>query len=457
MSSKRPSKKRNDKKAQNPSIRMNVQNANAAGIDIGGTFHMVCPRQGEVKKFGVVTRELHLLADYLTEHGIETVAMESTGYHWKPLFLLLQERGFEVYLVNAQHIKNVKGRKTDVIDCQWIQLLHSLGLLNASFQLDDIAEALRSYTRQRSYLIKQRSNFINKMHAVLVQMNIQLSTVIRDLTGKTGLTIIDAIVKGERNPKVLAALAHPRIKASQEQMIDALTGTWRKELLFQLKQCYELYLTFTTQIESCDAELEQLITAEIQRLELDELKGKVKKKCRQKNDPKFNVAEFFLQLTGIDLSYIGGIGASNILTIFSEIGWDLSKFPSAKHFTSWLGSCPNPKISGGKILARRGKKKKGRALEALKKAANAIGNSPKDPLYGFFQKKNRQHGRPYAIKATANKIAICIYHMATKGEKFNYISEEEQLEKQRNRKLNAAKKIIQKNGFSLEELGFQRT
>lgn len=266
-------------------IKMPVVNPHAAGIDIGGSFHAVCPRQGEVKNFGVVTRDLEHLADYLTKHGIRTVAMESTGYHWKPLFVLLQQRGFEVILVNAHHIKNVHGRKTDVLDCQWIQLLHSLGLVNASFQLDDLGEQLRSYTRHRQYLINQRSRFINKMHTALVQMNIQLPTVLRDLTGKSGIDIIEAILAKERDPSKLAALAHPRVKATPEELTEALRGTWRTEQLFQLRQCYEMYNNFTTQITECDAEIEQLIEAEISRQPTRELQGEVKKNARRKMTP----------------------------------------------------------------------------------------------------------------------------------------------------------------------------
>ena len=274
--------KRVPKRGKKASIKMPVVNANAAGIDIGGNFHMVCPRQGQVKKFGVVTRQLHFLAKYLKTEGITTVAIESTGYHWKPLFVLLQDYGFEVILVNARHIKNVRGRKTDVIDSQWIQLLHSLGLLNASFQLDNLGEELRSYSRHRAYLIRQRSKFISKMHAALIQMNIQLPTVIRDLTGKTGKDIIQAINGGERSAKKLADLAHPRIKASRQEMIDALTGTWRDELLFQLKQCYQMYETFTSQIEACDKSIETLLETEIIHQGLDEFKGEVKKNARRK-------------------------------------------------------------------------------------------------------------------------------------------------------------------------------
>lgn len=274
--------KRSQKKSKQTSIKMPVANMNAAGIDIGGKFHMVCVRQGQAKKFGVVTRQLHELAKYLKKEGITTVAMESTGYHWKPLFVLLQDYGFEVILVNARHIKNAQGRKTDVLDSQWIQLLHSLGLLNASFQLDNIGEELRSYSRHRAYLIQQRTKFINKMHAALVQMNIQLPTVIRDLTGKTGKSIIEAINQGERSAVKLAALSDPRIKATPEQMIEALTGSWRTELLFQLKQCYQMYETFTTQIQECDKRIETLLETEIINQQLDEFKGEIKKKVRQK-------------------------------------------------------------------------------------------------------------------------------------------------------------------------------
>jgi len=431
--------KGSSKKVKQASIKMPVTNANAAGIDIGGKFHMLSVRQGHAKKFGVVTRELHELAKYLKKEGITTVAMESTGYHWKPLFVLLQDYGFEVILVNARHIKNVRGRKTDVIDSQWIQLLHSLGLLNASFQLDNLGEELRSYSRHRSYLLEQRSKFINKMHAALIQMNIQLPTVIRDLTGKSGKAIIQAILDGERCAEKLADLAHPRIKATRQEMIDALTGTWRTELLFQLKQCFQMYKVFTTQIEECDQGIEQLLETEIISKQLDEFQGHVKKKCAQKNDPTFDVATLFLQVTGINLSDIGGIGASTILTVFSEVGWDFSKFPSAAHFRSWLGSCPNPKVSGGRIISRRGNKKKNRALNALKKAANSIGNSKKHELHGKFQKFNRRYGRPYAIKAIANTLATIIYHMATKKEPYNYMNSEEQ--QQRKRQKNKIKQI----------------
>lgn len=249
-------------KAKQAEIFMPVINHHAAGIDVGGKFHMVCPRQGEVRSFGVVTQELHRLAQYLQEQGVKSVAMESTGYHWKPLFMLLQAYGFETILVNARHIKNVKGRKTDVVDSQWIQLLHSLGLLKASFQLDNLTEELRQYTRQRRYLSDQRAKFVNKMHAALVQMNIQLGTVLSDLTGKSGQAIIQAILKGQRDGKILAKLADWRVKASAEEIERALEGNWREEWLFELEQCYESYHFFGKQIAKCDQRIEQLLHTE---------------------------------------------------------------------------------------------------------------------------------------------------------------------------------------------------
>lgn len=414
---------------------------------------MVCPRQGEVQRFGVVTQELHRLAQYLQEQGIKSVAMESTGYHWKPLFLLLQDYGFETILVNARHIKNVKGRKTDVVDSQWIQLLHSLGLLDASFQLDNLTEELRQYTRQRRYLVEQRSKFVNKMHAALVQMNIQLGTVLSDLTGKSGQAIIQAIIQGQRDGKALAQLADWRVKASQEQIEQALEGNWREELLFELEQCYELYHVFGQQIAKCDERIEQLLQTETVNQGVAQEPYPGKKKKRQKNDPAFDVATLFYQLSGVDFAAIGGVSNSTLLSLFSEVGWRLDKFPSEKHFCSWLNLAPKTDVSGGKVLSTKIPKKKNRAADALRLAANTIGNSPSHPLYAFFQGQLRKKGRAHAIVATAHKLAVIFYHMVTRQEPFNYMSSEEYQEKRRQQSLRAARKIIGKHQFSLEELG----
>ena len=413
---------------------------------------MVCPRQGEVRRFGVVTQELHCLAQYLQEQGIKSVAMESTGYHWKPLFLLLQDYGFETILVNARHIKNVKGRKTDVVDSQWIQLLHSLGLLSASFQLDNLTEELRQYTRQRRYLVEQRSKFVNKMHAALVQMNIQLGTVLSDLTGKSGQAIIQAIIQGQRDGKALAQLADWRVKASQEQIERALEGNWREELLFELEQCYELYHVFGQQIARCDERIEQLLQTETASQGVAQKPYPGKKK-RQKNDPAFDVATLFYQLSGVDFAAIGGVSDATLLAVFSEVGWKLDKFPSEKHFCSWLNLAPQPKVSGGKVLSTKTPKKKNRAADALRLAANTIGNSPSHPLSAFFHGQLRKKGRAHAIVATAHKLAIILYHMVTRQEPFSYMSSEEYQDKMRQQSLRAAKKIIGKHQFSLQELG----
>jgi transposase len=442
------------KKAKEPLISMPVVNQHAAGIDVGGTFHMVCPRQGEVQKFGVVTQELHHLAQYLQDQGIKHVAMESTGYHWKPLFLLLQDYGFETILVNARHIKNVKGRKTDVVDSQWIQLLHSLGLLSASFQLDNLTEELRHYTRQRRYLVEQRSKFVNKMHAALVQMNIQLGTVLSDLTGKSGQAIIQAIIAGERDGKVLALLADRRVKASQKDIELSLEGNWREELIFELQQCYELYHVYGQQIAKCDERIEQLLQTEVVNQGKEQSAYPGPKKKLQKNDPGFDIATLFYQLSGVDFAAIGGVSNNTLLSLFSEVGWTLDKFPSEKHFCSWLNLAPQPKVSGGKVLSTKIPKKQNRAADALRLAANAIGNSPSHPLHGYFKQHQSRKGRGHAITATAHKLGIIFYHMVTRKEAFNYMSPKEYQEKMRQQSLRTARKMIGKHQFSLEELGF---
>lgn len=440
-------------KQSEASISMPVVNPHAAGIDVGGKFHAVCVNQEEVKEFGVFTEDLHHLAEYLKSHGIKTVAMESTGYHWKPLFVLLQDYSFEVILVNARHIKNVKGRKTDVVDSKWLQQLHSLGLLSASFQLDNFTEELRNYTRQRRYLIEQRTRFVNRVHAALVQMNIHLGRVMRDVMGKSGQAIIEAILAGERNPEQLASLADKRLKASPEQVAAALEGHWREDKLFEVKQNWDAYKFLTKQLAECDAQIEELLKSEV-AVNAKELSGyEGKKKSAQKNDPGFEVAPLFYHLTGVDATAIGGVGADTVLSLFSEVGWDFSKFPSEHHFSSWLGLAPNVKKSSGRIYSSKTEKKRNRAATALKHAANAIGNSPQHELYGFFKSQERKKGRKYAITATAHKLAIIIYKMITKQEPYNYMPREEYEQLQRQRQLRKVQRLITRQGFSLEELG----
>lgn len=246
-------------------VSMPLINPHAAGVDIGSRFHYVAIGEGKenTKKFGVFTEDLHQIASYLKSNGIKSVAMESTGFYWKPLFILLQDYGFKVILANAKHVKNVRGRKTDIIDCQWIQKLHSCGLLSASYQPDNFTAEVRAYTRHRRNLIQSASKYISKMQKTLVLMSIQLSTVLDDLTGKTGQAILRAILSGERNAKKLANLADPRVKASKETLAKSLNGTWRKEYLFELKQCFELYHNYWQKINECDKEIEATLENEI--------------------------------------------------------------------------------------------------------------------------------------------------------------------------------------------------
>ena len=441
-------------------VSMPLVNSNAAGIDIGSRFHFVAIGEGKenTRKFGVFTEDLHQIASYLKSNGIKSVAMESTGFYWKPLFVLLQDYGFEVILANAKHVKNVRGRKTDMIDCQWIQKLHSCGLLSASFQPDNFTAELRAYTRHRRNLIQSASGYISKMQKTLVLMNIQLSTVLDDLTGKTGQAILRAILSGERDTKKLADLTDPRVKASKETIAKSLEGTWRQEYLFELKQCFELYHYFWEKINECDKKIEALLEKEI--IEREKKDGvaraeyKPGKKKRGKNAPKFDVDKYAYQLTdGIDLCKIDGVSYSTILVLLSEVGINLSNdFPTSKNFTSWLGLSPNNKISGGKVLSKKTEKKKNQLANALRQVANTIGNTKQTPLAEFFRRIQAKKGRAVAITATARKIATIIYCMLTKREQFNYVDLDEYKERFRKQRLKSIQKQINYLNITNKEL-----
>ena len=269
------------------SVKFALVNPHAAGIDIGSKSHWVCAGEGKerIREFSVFTNSLHELAKWLNTLGIQTVAMESTGFYWKSLFLLLQDYGFEVILVHAAHVKNVKGKKTDVKDCQWIWQLHSAGLLSASFQPDAFTDVIRTYTRQRKSLIDGAARYISKMQKALVVQNIQLSVVLSDITGKSGSDIIGAILKGERDGQVLSALADPRVKADKATIAKALTGNWKAEHLFELKQAWEMYAFYHQQISQCDAQIEQLLQGEIARKGQQDLKHDGKKKSLPRMNP----------------------------------------------------------------------------------------------------------------------------------------------------------------------------
>jgi len=351
---------------------LKIVHPHAAGLDIGSREIWVCVPASStpenVRVFGTFTVDLQALADWLSACGVDTVALESTGVYWIPVFELLEARGLKVYLVNSWHLKHVPGRKSDVLDCQWIQQLHSLGLLRASFRPDAEMTALRAYLRHRATLLQHRAPHVLHMQKALQQMNVQLPLVLSDIMGEMGQKILRAIVAGERDPLTLAQLRHPSCKSPKDEIAKALTGTWQPEHLFALKQSLELVDFYTRQLADCDAELERQFAAVKPRwdvpVELPPL-PKAKPGSRSKNQPAYHARAELLRITGVDLVAVEGISASLAQTIISEVGTDMSRFSSEKHFCSWLGLTPHHEISGGKILRNHTLKTDNRAGQAL--------------------------------------------------------------------------------------------
>ena len=424
-------------------------NLNAAGIDVGATSHFVAVpadrAEQPVREFEAFTADLYRLADWLAECGVETVAMESTGVYWIPLFGVLEERGFRVMLVDPRRIKNVPGRKTDVLDCQWLLQLHTYGLLSGAFRPDGDIRRLRSYLRQRAMLVEYASYHIQHMHKALTQMNVKLQHVIRDITGKTGMDIIKAIVGGERNPRTLARLRDPRIKSDEATIAKSLQGHWREEHIFELTQALELYRAYQARIAECDREIE----AQLERFE-DSSDGEPPapngKKRNQKNAPRFDVQGQLYRMTGVDLTRINGVDAYTALNVVSEIGTDMTKWPSAKHFASWLGLSPNNRVTGGKVI--RTKPSGNRAAAALRLAANALHRS--DSALGAFLRRKKAHlGAPKAITATAHKLACVIYSMLRHGQEYVDAGAEYYETQYQQRALRAAKRRAAQLGYQL--------
>src|SRR5919106_3632467 len=364
-------------------------NPHAAGLDIGSEEIWVCvpeDRDAEpVRAFGTFTPDLYALADWLATCRIGTVAMESTGVYWIPVYEILEARGFQVYLVNAQHVKHVPGRKSDIKDCQWLQYLHTCGLLSASFRPEAEMCALRAYLRHRAMLLDYRAAHIQHMQKALQQMNVQIIQVLTDITGVTGLAIIRAIVAGERDPVHLARFREPQCASSTEDIAKALTGHYRPEHVFALQQALALYDAYTEQVRECDAEIERQFQAmkPVGPDALPPLNRATKHRTHNKNAPVYDARGLLYQLTGVDLVAIPGLNASTVQTILSEIGLDLRKWPHAKAFCSWLGLAPHHEISGGKILRRTALKTRNRAGQAFRLAAQAVSRS-QNSLGAFY-------------------------------------------------------------------------
>ena len=396
-------------------------NFGAAGVDVGASSHFVAVPEGRceqpVREFASFTADLYRLADWLAECGVETVAMESTGVYWIPLFGVLEERGFRVMLVDPRRIKNVPGRKSDVLDCQWLQQLHTYGLLSAAFRPEADIRRLRSYLRQRAMLVEYAAQHVQHMQKALTQMNVKLHQVISDITGKTGMTILEAIVGGERDPRKLAQFRDPRTKAGEAAIARSLEGHWREEHIFELTQALELYRVYQSKIAECDREIEAHM-GRFADCSGGAPPGEQPRKNRiQGNAPRFDVRSHLYRMTGVDLTRINGVDAYTALKVISEVGTDMTRWPTAKHFASWLGLSPNNRVTGGRVISSRTKPSANRAAKALRLAANALYRS-NSALGAFLRRKKAQLGPPKAITATAHKLARIIYAMLRYGQQY---------------------------------------
>jgi transposase len=406
---KRPRKSR-DFSTVNPAV---------AAIDIGATIHVaaVGPNRDKepVRTFRTFTDDLYRLADWFAECGIRTVVMESTGVYWIPVFEILQQRGFEVMVVNARDAKHVPGRKTDVSDAQWLQRLHEYGLLRASFRPQAEIAGLRAYLRQRERLLDYAAAHIQHMQKAMMQMNLQLHHVVTDVPGVTGMAIIRAIVAGERDPNVLATHRDRRCHASVKTVCQALVGNYRDEHVFALTQALELYDVYQTKVIACDKQIEAIL----KRLKKNAAPPAakllpVRQRTRQPNAPAFDARAALHAILGVDLTQITGLGPSLALKLVGECGTNLAAWPSAKHFTSWLALAPHNKISGGKVLSSKTRRTSNRAASLLRLAAGTVGRT--DPALGaFYRRLSARVGKAKAITATARKIAVLFYNTLRHG------------------------------------------
>lgn len=440
---------------------MEIVNPDAAGIDVGSRSHFAAVGQtdAEVREFGVYNEDLHALARWLSENQIKTVAMESTGTYWQNLYAVLQAAGFEVILCNGKFTKNIKGRKSDVQDCQWIQKLHTLGLLSGSFLPDAATEQLRTYCRHRANLLEMAAAASKKMQKYLRLMNLRLDVVVNDVCGLTGLSIIEAICNGEAHPEKLAALRHGNCKKSEQEIAKALQGNGRKDFLFALTHEYQMYLNVQKKINECDVEIQKILDEHISGND-DKRQHHIEKKAHKrvnKNAPKnmdLNLLSY-QYFEGVDLLAIEGFSYSTALALMSEVGCEgIKKFSTAKQFACWLRLAPNNKISGGKVLSHRIPKGSNRLKIALRNAANAIGNLKDTPLSNFFKRIAFRKGRVSAITATARKLSVIIWNMVVKHVPYNNDHGYEFIDQKRKRKVKELRKMIAKFNINNEELGF---
>jgi transposase len=430
-------------------------NAHAAGIDVGASAHYVAVpadrAEQPVRSFGAFTEDLHALAKWLRECGVTTVAMESTGVYWIPLYQILESSGFTVKLVNARHVKHVPGRKSDVQDCQWLQQLESFGLLTASFRPEGKICVLRSYMRQRQMLIEYGSRHVQQMQKALTEMNIKLHHVISDLTGVTGMTIVRAILAGERDRWKLAALKNRQIKSDESTIAKALQGDYRPEHLFALRQALELYDYFQEKIADCDREImQEMETLESAAEATPPPPTKPKRKTRSQHHPfPFDSQQKLQRIMGVDLTRIDGISETIAQLALSELGLDIcQKWPTEAQFTSWLGLCPNNEISGGKVLRRGQRKVVNRLANALRVGAQSLLRS-KSALGAYARRMRAKRDTRLAINATAHKLARLIYRTLKYGEEYVDIGQQQYDQKYKANALKALQRKARQLGYQL--------
>lgn len=453
---KRKSKRTKGTEEAHPFHGLSQVNLHAAGVDIGAEEIVVCVPGLEntqiVKAFGNYTVDLQAIGRWLKEHHVKTVAMESTGVYWIPLFEELEHQGFECLLISSRSLRRVAGRKSDITDAQWIQTLHSYGLLEGSFRPQSDLVALRTLLRHRSQLVEHRSPHILHMQKALLQMNVQLSRAVSDITGVTGQAILRAILAGGRDPQTLVTLREPGCKKSAEEIGKALTGTWREEHLFVLKQSLALYDFYTQQIQACDEELERLYgltrpdweTGKVQPL------PKRKRDTHSKNMPHHpeEIRKHLKRIGGVDLSLVDGFGVSLAQTVLMEAGTDMIKFPDEKHFCSWLGLAPKHEISGGKVLKNKTLKTKNRAGQAFRLAAQAVKQA--DCVFGVFYRRLRARLEPsQATVATAHAIAKVVYRMLKYKVEYEPLSVNEYQKHYEAQQIKYMRKKAAKFGFQL--------
>jgi transposase len=446
-------------------ISLEVVNPNAAGIDVGSRSHWVAVGQNaqDVKEFGVYSQDHKELCEWLEKHQVTTIAMESTGTYWQNLFSSLTVYGFDVILVNGRQTKNIKGKKTDILDCQWIQKLHTLGLLSSSFLPDSVTSIIRTYSRHRQNILKQSASAVLKTQKYLRLMNMRLDVVVNDIVGLTGTKIIKAFIDGEKSGKELAKHRHYNCRKPETEIAKALEYNGREDYFFALKQEWETYLHLQEQKKEVDAQIKKHLEQVIDKDDEKKQHIATKKPYKRKNKNTITGADInqlsYQYFEGVDLMAIEGVNDATVMAFISEIGLEgIKKFESAKQFTSWLRLAPNNKISGGKVLSHHLPKGSNRLKIALRQAANSIGNLKEGHLADFFKRINYKKGRTTAISATARKLAVIIWNMLVKGVPYNPPSEYLFLDQKRKLKMvNRMKRNIAKFEIKPEDVGFNNS